>query len=414
MIEGSRFNRDAFSGHAHDIASRFERRRGEFLKKLKVRSAIAVLLLLTFPLWYSLLTSMDDNSQSSLSAFAWVIIHGIAGAVIVGLIIVFAVLPLFRYRHYTVQIGSQLPGVDGMVQQHVSLKGKIFSELFSFFGDFTLHNDRKPLLRSFRDAPGMPEFDDYISEDYIRGAMDGTSVEIAEVQLLARRDHSTLPIFKGLFILLDINNTNLVLRGKFSGKTVLIADRKRENDYVTAKYSGYNPIALPDGNFERHFEAFSTDKEEASRLLSTDLLNAILKLSETVRHVKNQVWHADDRVAYAISAMAQGGSDIIAVAGSALVQWFRTGSFRTNSQRHNVPLHESQVGPDARAFNEYVHCAFYEDKVLISIPYQHDLFEPDSIFHPPLREDDITLTYNLMSTVGGIAGAVVKGLPGPL
>jgi allantoinase len=31
--------------------------------------------------------------------------------------------------------------------------------------------------------------------------------------------------------------------------------------------------------------------------------------------------------------------------------------------------------------------AFYDDKVLITIPYEHNLFEPDSIFRPPLTAE---------------------------
>lgn len=402
---------EGFAAHAKAVALRFEQRRMQFLRRLKMRCGIVLVLLLTFPMWFSLIEGLDNVTSGALSSLSWVLIHVIAGAVIVIGLVAWAVMPLFRYRHYTVQLGNTLPGVSGAVQQHVSLKGEIFGQLFRYFGDFALYEDRQLSLRSLRGAPDMPEFDQYVGEDYIRGAMHGVSVEITEMHLLMRRGRMQFPIFSGLMIVLDINDPGLVLRGRFSGKTVVIADRTLPREYVAMKYGDFRRAALPDGGFEQRFEAFTTDVDEAKRLLTIDLLRDLLRLSDAVRNAKNQVRHTDDRIAFAISGIASGFGDAMGVLATLAVDWFETGSLRRSPMRHKSPPPGAEVAPDAKGLDEAVHCAFYDDKVLITIPYRHNLFEPDVIFRAPLHQDDIRLAYDLMTMVGGIAQAVVKALP---
>lgn len=411
MADSLPFNIDEFTAHARTVAARFEERRAQFLKRLKLRCAIAFLLLASFSWWYPYITQWDDAGSDSLSAVIWFFVQMGAGIVIIVGILVFAVLPLFRYRNYTAQIGNVLPMVSGVIQQAVSLKGEIFSQLFRYFGNFTLYHDRRLALKSFRDAPNMPDFDEYEGEDYIRGVLQGVSVEINEITLKAHDNHKRIPLFNGLMIILDINNSDLVLHGKFTGKTIVIIDRAREDNYVVRKYSGYSPVALSDSGFAEHVEAFTTDPDEAQRLLTSDLLRQILKLSDTVRTAKNQTIPMDDKIAYAISALAIRSAELLANVGKGGIQWLRTGHFSLYATRPELQRAEAALPADAKALSSCVHCAFYGDKVLITIPYEHNLFEPDSIVRPPLHSEDIKLVYNMMSTIGGIANAVLGALP---
>jgi hypothetical protein len=403
MENSPSFDFDAYASHAGVIAARFEERRSRFLHQLNFRLIIALILFITFPWWFGLMARWDHAGATALPSLGWLTIHFMAGAVILAVIIAYTAMPLLRYRHYRAQIGS--------AQQDITLKGGIFTQLFKYFGDFIFYDDRKLALRSFHNAPTMPDFDEYISEDYIKGALAGVSVEITEVQLKAHRQGTDTVLFNGLMIVLDINDSNLVLHGKFSGKTVVIANRPREDDYVIAKYADYRRAVLPDTSFEQHFEAFTTDPDEASRLLTSDLLRNLLKLSATIGSARNQALSPDNRLAYMLGRLAGKFSNRLAAGAEILLHWFKTGSFRVQSTRPEMQLNGSALPADAKRLSRCLHCAFYEDKVLITIPYRHNLFEPDSIFQPPLHADDIKLTYELMTAVNGMAGAVLKTLP---
>jgi hypothetical protein len=188
-------------------------------------------------------------------------------------------------------------------------------------------------------------------------------------------------------------------------------DRDHDGGYLATKYSDYRHVTLSDSSFEQHIEALTTDTDEAERLLSADLLRNLLKLSDAVRHAKNQISHTDDKVAYAIFSIAKGLSDLLAAVLTSAVTWFKTGSFKSPASRHVQPTAETPIAGDALALNAAVHCAFYDDKVLISIPNEHDLFEPDTLFRPPLHGDDIKLAYDLMSMVKGLGKSVIGSLP---
>src|SRR6478735_664676 len=92
MAEITSYSFDAFAAHARGVASRFEQRRAQFLRQLKQRCAIAAALLLTFPLWYSLIQDFDNTHAGALSSLSWVLIHIIAGAVIIIGLIAWAVM----------------------------------------------------------------------------------------------------------------------------------------------------------------------------------------------------------------------------------------------------------------------------------------------------------------------------------
>lgn len=297
------------------------------------------------------------------------------------------------------------------MQQQVSLKGEIFGQLLRYFGDFNLYEDRQLSLKAFHHAPGLPAFDEFASEDYIRGAMRGVSVEISEAKLLAGPPRQRVPVFSGLMIVIDFNDPNLVLRGTFAGKTVVVADHFSNYELGRALHKHFQPVALAQNGIAQRFQAASTDPAEAARLLSPELLASLLRLSDAVRNARNQERPIDDRLAYALSGIAQGLADMIAVIAKGMMNWFKTGRFTNVATRRGLRMPEAGATPQVKAFAESMHCSFYDDKVLIMIPYRHNLFEPDSIFRPPLSEDDIHLTYDLMTMVEAIAQAAVDALP---
>lgn len=409
MTQSAHFTAEAFSAHAVRITREFEDRRMLYLRKLKFRAVLACVLLFTFPFWYSLLTRWDYLGNG-LSTLGTLIVHVLAAVILIIGIVVFALHPLFRYRYDTLRIGASVPGATGVVNQPLSLKAQIFTQLLAYFGNFTMYENRQLSLRSFRDAPNLPEFDGYRSTDYVKGQFNGVTVEMSELELHVQRESAQVPVFNGLAIVLDINDSNLVLRGKFDGKTVFLQKKDNNNDFVTDKYDGYKRISLAETSFAQHIEAYSTFQEEGVRLLSASLLRAFLKMGDTIAHSKNQTRPVDDKIAFAIERIAGGLGDVLAAMASALLSWFKTGRFRVESMRHSYSQSETAISKDSRAFGNLAQCAFFNDKILISIPYGKNLFEPASVFHKPLSEEDIRVVYEIMTDVAAIADSVVDSL----
>ncbi len=410
MAQDPQFTMEAFTAHAVQITKAFEERRIRFLHKLKFRAVLACVLLFAFPFWFTLLTRWDYLGNG-LSAVGTLVVHVMAAIILIISIIVFAVHPLFRYRYDTLRIGASMPGSTGVVNQPMLLKQQLFTQLLGYFGAFTMYGDRKLSLRSFRSAPNLPEFDSYDSSDYIRGQFNGVNVEISEVHLKVQRESSQLAVFSGLFIVLDINDTNLVLRGKFDGKTVVLQKHDSINDFVAEKYDGYKRVSFTESSFTQKLEAYSTVQPEAERLLSEKLLRSFLKISDVVMQSKNQSPSVDDKIAYALERMAEGLGDMMAAMAGAILSWFKTGSFRVESSRHSYSPVETNISKDAKAFALTPQCAFFNDKLLISIPSNKNLFEPDSVFHKPLTQEDITLAFAIMGEISDISKAVVDALP---
>ncbi len=400
------FDTESYKEHAKTIAKRFEERRGVFLKAFKKRLLIAVVLLLSMPFWFTYLSEWNSTQANVISGIYATLLNTLAVLLIVLFIISFAVLPLFRYRSYKVQYGARIPGMDGFASQTVSLKSEIFNALLSYFGTFELHNDRKLSLKKFHAAPSMPDFDEFVSEDYIEGRMHNMHVEITEARLLTRSHSSYIETFAGLMVIIETDDVD-ALHGQFSGKTVVIVDRSTQMDYVASKYSDYKRVPIADSAYGQRFEAFTTQADEADKINSSEMLRAILKLSDAVKNVKRQELSLDDRVAYMLGRITHGLSDMLAFLGARLAVWLQTGSFRVVSTRHALALPDV-IREDAKALNQCVHATFFDNKVLITIPYGHNLFEPDSLFRSPLIEQDIDMVYQLMTSIGGIIDATIS------
>jgi hypothetical protein len=236
------FDAESYKEHAKTIAQRFEERRIVFLNAFKKRLVLSLVLLVSMPFWFYYLSDWNIAETSIISGIFATMVNAIAVLLMVLLIITFAVLPLFRYRSYKVQYGAAIPGMDGFASQTVSLKSEIFNALLSYFGTFELHNDRKLSLKKFHAAPSMPDFDEFVSEDYIEGRMHNMHVDITEARLLTRSHKSYLETFSGLMVIIETDDAK-ALHGQFSGKTVVIADRPITMDYVASKYSDYKRIA---------------------------------------------------------------------------------------------------------------------------------------------------------------------------
>lgn len=280
----------------------------------------------------------------------------IALAVGVGLYI--GLRPIFKYRRHRMVLGDfEVP---------VSIKAGTFSRIFGFFGDFIYQREGGISAYDFKPSGIIPDYDEYISEDWLTGVYHDVKIEIGECTLVNKTRKEAL--FHGLMVLLDITETQIRLGRPFDGHTIVIGKQEEGGQKTPDTHSMVSvPLPSPALQLDGKLEAFSTHPEEAQEVLQETLLNELIGLQRTLQDCTIEANHWDDRI------------------------------LRFFEQLHvkkNYPMAEGYEG-----INETIQCAFYGDKVLITIPYSHDLFEPNSIFEKPLHREDIDISWALMQVV---------------
>ena len=156
------------------------------------------------------------------------------------------------------------------------LKRKIVPLIVKFFGDFEYQEKQELEENKLTEAGIFQYFNKSSSEDCMSGTYRDTVFSFAEVNLInhnGNKNHSYC-VFSGMLLSLELNNHCL-------GKTIL----KRESDkgvlnWLTGKSAGLRNYKLGNEQFEKVFEAYSSDENEARRLLTPDLMDRLLKLND--------------------------------------------------------------------------------------------------------------------------------------
>lgn len=126
-------------------------------------------------------------------------------------------------------------------------------------------------MELFADTPTS-----FTSEDEIGGRKDNVSYSIHEVRATRRQGKHTVTVFHGLMIRLDFNknfrgktsvvpNGEAVSTGSLLGRVLSIAGRQSKN-----------AVRLENPEFERMFDVYSTDDQEARYLLTPKLMELVL------------------------------------------------------------------------------------------------------------------------------------------
>ncbi len=389
------FDRDAFERHVSRYTGKFEERRRYFLMRFYLHLLIALGALVLM----LLLSQHIPNFRLTYIA-----------ATLIGLS--FTLWPLFAYRRRT-------ESIDGIVELKVSLKEFVFSNIFNFFGDLEFKRKEGISLQALERAPLLPEYNVLHMEDRTAGQFAGVDLEMSEVELLDNENGQKVRLFKGMFIILDISEIDTALREPFSGKTILLQDKVKHLEKFKEKYSEYKPVPLPTPEYEERFEAVSTAPDEAGKLLTIPFLDTLSHLAATLTKVKQQITHRDDifiRKLYKICGWF--GSIVISLLVGIPYMLanllLRRGYVSPWMGDITDPVKYAEIKKSADtplddfmlALAQDIHCSFYDDKVFISVPYDHDLFEPNSLFEPALVEEDKDLIFNLMEALAEIANSV--------
>ena len=146
-------------------------------------------------------------------------------------------------------------------------------------------------ISDMKDSRILPGFQNYWSEDYFEGRHRGARIRFAQVRFEARKraeglnishHHSTRRdghaiVFRGLALVINIPSK------PFEGHTILVKDKDRFSEWITAKLTGLDAMPLPDPSFDKMFSIFSDNRAEAGRLIDSAMLARVAELQKVYR-----------------------------------------------------------------------------------------------------------------------------------
>lgn len=140
----------------------------------------------------------------------------------------------------------------------------------------------------------VPRHDRYKSEDYFEGSYKDVALQFSEIKLQKkyRTKNGTRyrTIFKGLAILLEMD------RKKFNGHTILQQNQSKFIEWFKEKSSGMQRANMVDPQFEKLFDAYTTDQVEARYLIDPKIIEEIKGISAEYEGKKMLVAYYDKHV----------------------------------------------------------------------------------------------------------------------
>lgn len=145
---------------------------------------------------------------------------------------------------------------------------------------FVYHPESHILEEEFEESQLHGKFNKYDGEDYVEGKFVKTDFRFSEVHAEYESSNSDngksrRTIFKGFFMVADFHKD-------FQGHTIVRSDRSGEGwlgRLTKAKRLGRKSLVKMENlEFEEEFDVYSTDQVEARYILSTSMLESVLKL----------------------------------------------------------------------------------------------------------------------------------------
>lgn len=399
---------EAFHSHAMSVRRSLEARRRKYLNRFWLHVIVVLAIVLPMP-WYlrdvmeaisALLQAVTNLTHAGEATPE--VHYGTLEVVIVGVIIglmgIWAVLlPVYQYR-------GKNRGA-GLIARRYSLKDDAYSALLTFFGPFEFSPEGGVSRKQLEPFTILPRESAFKTEDYIKGVINTTTVQIMETRLSRVKEGENRSLFQGLMLLVDMSDARVKLRTPFSGRTVVIAD-SRKLSQTGARYHHMTRIPLHAPVLEEALEAYADHPEEAADQLTEPFLMALMAFGARLQSLHRQTEHWDSKLAHAaaeahdkLARRATEDMDARGVLG------------KENHQNADQPLDVTKADTavfTADSINEQVQAEFFEDKLLITLPCPYDLFETDSLFSPALNEEDIRLLYDVMELANLASSLIVR------
>ncbi len=180
-----------------------------------------------------------------------------------------------------------IPGIIGFIMLiaaytkvagvKAELKKFLVEKLCGFFDLDYRHDDFAFPLERFDQLGLVPDFNRSSLEDHISGERDGAPLRLADAHLRMRtrsgKSSNTRTVFRGPLFIFDWPH-------EFNGTTLITDDRGGLLNRLRKLAVPGDPVPFDDENFEKHFEVFSTDANQARELIDTRFRQNLMSLAE--------------------------------------------------------------------------------------------------------------------------------------
>lgn len=396
------YHLEAFEKHFQQVASGLEKRRQRYKLQFIIMLAASMALLIAGTIYNesTLLGLLDELHMFGIIEAKNSVTLGEQFAFFFFTTLIAIVLPLHTIYSYR---GAKLP--TGYVPQNYALKDHAFSQLIRYFGDFAFAPKGGDIGAKISEHTIIPEHKSLLMEDNMKGIINDYTAFVTEARLLNTYDHQRVAIFQGLMLLIDISEVRVKLSRDFSGRTVLIADERKNIGSIEKNYSGLENVALQTPEHEKQFELYADNKEEALALVTPQIIGQLVTLHRLVSQATQQVEHIDTKIKYAFEAIIDktlGKLRGNTLSKMPLINQEKLPAVAAYDKAHEADLDTGKADPIAmhrQAINQSIQLECYKDKMLITIPCQHDLFETNSIFEPAINKEDGMILFEIMRTI---------------
>lgn len=399
-----RYDENAFGEHFKTVKDKIEPRRRKYVCKFLILLLLSAGTIAAGILYFDTISAyvydftelvyrkLDSNTDpltqkhEDPTIFTIVLI-----AVVSFLFLKFAARQFFYYK------GSNR--MAGMLANKYSLKDDIYSRLVKFFGDFDFAPNADIFYKELKKSSIIPQHSGFYFEDYFKGVIDKCSAHVLEANLTDISFGQKVSVFRGLVIMIDSSEIKVKLRQNFAGKSVIIADAAKEHAAISAKYSDHQRVTLP--VHENTLEAYTTNADEFKKLATPDLLTDLVEFQDYLNKLEKQHEHSDDKIKFAFDRLIEKIS-----LNTLLRKKDRMYDARIALNKKLDVTKSDKTNEDVTSINNHVQLEIANDKVLITIPVKHDLFEPSSLFVSPINDEDMELLFKTMNLVGKLTAKI--------
>ena len=165
------------------------------------------------------------------------------------------------------------PGID----YYFEVKSQLFHNVAKFYGDFEYNYLPRSRIHELKNAGIFPPFDLEYSEDHFSGLHKKKQVEFFNCTLskkpkdLRHRKHSYDDVYRAVTILLKLDQ-------EYKGRTIICNYREEKPEYP-----GVVPVDLTNTKVHKALSIYTSNEEEAERIIASSLLDKILDLKKEYR-----------------------------------------------------------------------------------------------------------------------------------
>ncbi len=164
-----------------------------------------------------------------------------------------------------------------MFNYYSKSKESLLSLLVSFWGDFSYTQAKAIPEKLLYDSKIMKQYDKFATDDCFEGTFDTVSISINEYILYKEKYIKTNT---GRMLTYQKDRGGILFAAKmnksFSGQTIVVKDKGWLNNLTS--YGRLEKAGIESPEFEKVFEVYTDNQVEARYLLTTAMLENILKL----------------------------------------------------------------------------------------------------------------------------------------